>query len=191
MRAPSGCSRMQIEWTAPQRTRMPHSSKFQNELICEKSCKFISSLQCESSPSRIFPQAHPEKHFANLRYMARHFLPTTRITGVPWRSSDRFTNHLQYTSAETRSSHQAGRRRSKLCIAALPDPARRRRYCPVPNVGTPGKPDALWFDLLRSAGFTAVRRYLYSRKRSFRMSDDRHRGFSRFNPFSDVKHDIT
>lgn len=28
MRAPSGCSRMQIEWTAPQRTRMPHSSKW-------------------------------------------------------------------------------------------------------------------------------------------------------------------
>ena len=119
--------------------RREHACRIlQNGLTCEKSCKFISSLQCESSPSRIFPQAHPGKHFANLRYMARHFLPTARITGVLWRSSDRFTNHLQYTSAETRSSHRAGRRRSKLCIAALPDPAQRRRYCPSQMWVRPG-----------------------------------------------------
>ena len=132
-----------------------------------------------------------ESLFRFLTYINSHFADFMAYGSKTGCLPDGFTNHLQYTSAETRFSHRAGHRRNSLCIAALPDPARRRRYCPVPNVGTPGKPDALWFDLLRSAGFIAVRRYLYSRKRSFRMSDDRHRGFSRFNPFSDVKHDIT
>lgn len=91
----------------------------QNELKIKESCKFIFSIQCESSLFRIFHLEHrsqrnpaPGKRLAKLRYMAGHFLPAVRITGVWRRFSDMSANHLQYmrSKMDRRSVFERARR---------------------------------------------------------------------------------
>ena len=125
--------------------RRQHACRItQNELRIQKSCKFIFFIQCESTPIRIFHLEHrsqcnpaPGKRLAKLRYMAGHFLPAARITGVPRRFCDMSATQLQYMQGkmDRRGVFERVRKVPSYLISACCRKRWRPEERPAPSAG--------------------------------------------------------